>query len=413
MSNQHSSGRGLTRRDALKAGALTGAFALSGGATAFAGPRVGTRDVLLLIFLRGGMDGLSVVVPYQDDALYKVRPTLGVRRVDVDDLDGMFGLSRTAAALLPLYNAGDLAFVHAVGSLNPSRSHFEAMRRIEQAAIFGGSPGDGWLARHLNSTAPASPLATARGIAIDRTLPDSLKGGSNTIATQAMKNLRLGDPQATKAPRAAELRAMLQAAPSPDGPRGLTSLALLESLESIDFETRPVAANVTYPSHPFGRALYESATLIQSNVGVEAIEVDYGGWDHHTQAGPLSGSLSDHARTLSEGLGAFMTDLGPLTNSVTVMVMSEFGRRVDENGSNGFDHGRGGLAMVLGGDHVAGGRVYGDWPGLQPDQQDDKAVAVTTDLRNVIGEVLERRLQTASLGTVLPNFTPSYLGIVS
>lgn len=402
----------FSRRAALKAGALTGAFALSGGATALAAPRRSGRDVLVLVFLRGGADTLSLVVPYQDPDYHAVRPTLGIGASDVDDLDGTFGLCRTASALLPHYQAGELAIVQAVGSVHPTRSHFEAMWRIEQAAVSGGAVGDGWLARHLNATPAASSSATARALAVDKTLPDALRGSPETMAAQSLADLRLGGPQGTKAGRGALLRAMLRDTPAPDGPRGETSLELLEALDSVDFETRPVNGGAQYPAHPFGRALYETATLVQADVGVEAIEVDFGGWDHHTFAGPLSGDLADHARTLAEGLSAFRADLGTTMDRVTVMVMSEFGRRVDENGGGGFDHGRGGLAMVMGGAQVNGGQLYGSWPGLAPHQLDDEAIAVTTDIRDVIAEVLVKRMGTASLGAALPGHSPSFLGLV-
>ncbi len=403
----------LTRRDALRAGVLGGAVALASGARAFARPRGSARDTLVLVFLRGGADGLSVVVPYQDAHYHALRPNLGIGAADVTDLDGYFGLCRTASAMRPLYDAGRLAFVQAVGSLNPSRSHFEAMRRIEQAAVFGGSLEDGWMARHLNLTSPASSAATARGVAIDTTLPDAMKGSPTTMAVQALHQLRLGGPAATVPGRSDVLRTMLAQTPPPDGPRGETSLRFLEALDGVDFVGRPVPPGVTYPSGKFGSALFEAATLIQADVGVEAIEVDYGGWDHHGFSGPLDGNLGGKVRTLSEGLAALMADLGAAADRTTVLVMSEFGRRVDENGSSGFDHGRGGLAMVLGGAHVRGGQIFGSWPGLAPHQLDDDALAVTTDLRHVIGEILERRMGTADLGAVLPGYSPNYLGIVS
>lgn len=407
---------GLSRRDALKAGAAFGALSLSSGARAFAArPVPGTqRDVVVVVFLRGGADGLSIVVPTGDDRLYAERPTLGIREADTLPLNRLFGLSRIAAPLYPLFQSGELALMHAVGSLNPTRSHFEAMRRIEQAAIVGGTLPEGWLARHLQTTLPANPGANGRAIAIDRTLPASLQGSVDAIPITSLKDFELGGPMPTRSMRAARLAAMLEAAPAPDGPIGGTTLELLNTLDSIDFETRPVASGVNYPEGEFGRALYETATLIREDVGIEAIEVDSHKWDHHGDARPLTGRLATRLTDLSQGLAAFMEDLGPAKDRVTVMVMSEFGRRIDQNGSLGFDHGRGGIAMVLGGAHVKGNaKVHGTWPGLGVRQQDDKALAVTTDIRDIIGEILVKRMGTTDLATVLPGYTPNFHGLVT
>lgn len=404
--------RGLTRRDALRAAAVGGALTLTSGVRVHARPRSAARDTLVVVFLRGGADGLSIVVPYQDPHYHALRPTLGIGAADVSDLDGTFGLCRTAGALRPWYDAGQLAFVQAIGGVNPTRSHFEAMWRIEQAAVAGGNLGSGWLGRHLESTAPASPAATARGVAVGPTLPGALNGSPETMAVQCLGDLRLGGPAATVPARAAAMHAMLAATPPPDGPRGATSLRFLEALHGIDFAGRTPAGGAVYPASNFGRALHETATLILADLGVEAIEVDLGGWDHHRFSGPLDGALAGKVRTLSEGLAAFLTDLGPAADRTTVLVLSEFGRRVDENGSSGFDHGRGGLAMVLGGAHVRGGQVHGVWPGLAPHQLDDDALAVTTDVRDLFAELLVRRMGTADLSAVLPGHTPTPLGVV-
>lgn len=406
--------RGPSRRDVLRMGAAGGAIALSGGARVFASPAgPGGRDVLVFVFLRGGADGLSIVVPYQDADLYAFRPTLGVQQADVVDLDGFFGFNRVAQPLVDLYRAGNLAIVHAVGSLNPTRSHFEAMRRIEQGAIFGGTLPDGWLARHLRVTAPADPLATGRAVAVDRVLPTSMQGSPDAIPISRLSEFTLGGPASTRLARRARLESMLAAAPAPDGPLGSTTLGLIEAFDPLDFAGRPVGPGIAYPDSSFGRALYEAATVIKSGISIEAIEIDMGDWDHHGLVGPLNGRLATRLDDLARGLRAFMDDLGTDRDRVTLVCHSEFGRRVDENGSAGFDHGRGGIAMVLGGAHVHGGQVYGTWPGLSMAQQDDKALSVTTDIRHVIGEVLVRRLQTADLGAVLPGYTPGFLGLVS
>lgn len=404
---------GHSRRDLLRMGAAGGAFALASGARAAVRPLDSeANDTLVLIFLRGGMDGLSMLVPTVEDALYNERPTLGVRAANTLDLDGFFGLNETGSRLLPWYQSGNLAFVHAVGSPNPTRSHFEAQRRIEQAAITGGVLQSGWLARHLRDTAPAVPTSSGRAIAIDRTLPTVMQGGPSAIPIASLAEFELGGPIATRDARAARIEAMMNLAPAPDGPAGITNLATVAALGSLDFETRPIDSGVDYPSSKFGQSLYEAATLIKSGVPVEAIEVDSGGWDHHGLAAPLTGRFASRLNDLSSGLDAFMADLRNDADRVTVLVMSEFGRRVDENGSAGFDHGRGGVAMVLGGRHVNGGVVHRDWPGLSPADLDDGALQVTTDIRDIISEVLVKRMNTSDLSAALPGYTPNFLGLV-
>ncbi len=403
-----------SRRDVLRMGAAGGAFAMASGARAMARPQTGGgRDTLVLVFLRGGADALSMVVPTQEAALYAARPTLGVSAQNTTSLDGFFGLNEVGARLLPWYLSGNLAFVHAVGSPNPTRSHFEAMRRLEQGAMTGGVLQEGWLARHLRDTAPPTPTSSARAIAIDRTLPTVMQGGPAALPILTLAEFGLGGPPATRLARAGRLETMMNAAPLPDGPAGLTNLSTIEQLAPLDFGGRPLPPGVDYPPTKFGQSLYEAATLIKSGAPVEAIEVDSGGWDHHGFLGPLDGRFALRLRELSWGLDGLMSDLGGDADRVTIVVMSEFGRRVDENGSGGFDHGRGGVAMVLGGSHVNGGVVHSNWPGLEPADLDGKALAVTTDIRDVISEVLVKRMNTANLAVALPNYTPSFLGLVN
>lgn len=407
--------RAPSRRDVLRAGAAGGAIALSSGVRAVAAPAgSSSRDTLVLIFLRGGADALSIVVPYADADLYAFRPTLGVQQQDTVDLDGFFGLNAVASPLEPLFQSGNLAFVQAVGSVNPTRSHFEQMRRIEQGAFSGGTLREGWLARHLRTTPAADPTANGRALAIDRVLPTSMQGSPDAIPIKTLPTFGLAGPVGTRLARKARMEAMLDAAPAPDGPLGRTTLGLVDALDPLDFVSRPVASGVQYPDTEFGRALYETATLIKGGIPLEAIEVDMGDWDHHGLAGPVSGRLAERLDDLSRSLAAFMEDLSAAERDrVTVLAFSEFGRRVDENGSGGFDHGRGGMALVLGGSHVNGGQVHGTWPGLSLADQDDKAMAVTTDIRDVIGEILVRRMDSTSLSTVFPGYLPQFLGLVT
>ncbi|MEM1449944.1 MAG: DUF1501 domain-containing protein [Planctomycetota bacterium] len=400
-----------TRRDVLRFGACAGAVTLASGARAVAratGP--GPRDTLVVVFLRGGLDGLSLVVPYADGDYYAQRPATAVPQADTIDLDGFFGLNRAAAPLHPLFSSGRLAFVHTCGFPHPTRSHFEAMRRIEEAEASGGPVGSGWLARHLDATSPVG--SSGRAIAVDRTLPTSLQGGPATLPIPRMDEFRYGGPVATRAARVARLDAMYRAASEPDRGGGLTAQALLATFASIDFAGRVPAGGAVYPPGTFGAGLYEAATLIKSGVGMEAIEVDLGGWDDHSHTGPVSGDFAVRSAELADGLAAFLADLEGDADRTTVLVHSEFGRRVDENGSGGSDHGRAGVAMVLGGTQVLGGVVHRQWTGLATPQLDDGALPVHIDLRDVIGEILVDRLHTPDVASVLRGHVPTPLGLV-
>lgn len=403
-----------TRRDLLRAGAGCTAALMSSGARAFASGSLDSpaaRDTLVLVFLRGGMDGLSLFVPVGDADYYIQRPTLGVPAQRTINLDGFFGLNDAAAPLYPHFAAGELAVVHGCGIAHPTRSHFEAMRRMEEAHVGGGTFGSGWLARHLQATPPVQ-AGGGRAIAIDRTLPTAMQGGFASIPIPRLAEFGFSGPLATQVARANRLDAMYSRASQPDRGGGLTALDLASTVDAIDF-TRAPSGGAVYPSSSFGEGLYETATLIKAGTSVEAVEVDYGGWDDHSHEGPVGGFFAGRIHDLANGLSAFLTDLGPDAERTTVVVMSEFGRRVDENGAGGCDHGRGGAVMVLGGSHVNGGVVHRLWPGLQSQNLDDGALPVSIDIRHVMAEILTERMGTADLAAALPGFSPTPLGLVT
>jgi len=372
------------------------------------------RDVLVYIFLRGGIDSLSVVVPYGDGELYVQRPTLAVGPPGPGgalDLDGFFGLNPVAAPLLPAFAAGRLAFVHALGTNDHTRSHFDAFKKVEQ-----GVPGqplgivhDGWLARHLQLVPPlaSGPL---RGAALRSTLPITLTGAPRTLPVSVPAEFIFPGAQATKAARKAAIAAMYGPGPAPIGPAAIDTLGSIELLGGIDFDAPP-QHGASYPDTIFGRALQACATIVRADVGVEALQVDLDGFDHHNEEGPLDGDLALLLDELSHSLAAFDQDLGTLMDGVTLVAHSEFGRRVEENASLGADHGFAGMAFVLGG-HVNGGQVHGTWPGLTPAAQVDGDLAVTTDLRDVLGEVLAKRLAATDLATIFPGHVVQFPGVV-
>ncbi|WP_419190376.1 DUF1501 domain-containing protein [Saltatorellus ferox] len=366
----------------------------------------------MVIFLRGGMDGLSLVVPYGDDLYYKRRRRIAVPRSKVHDLDGYFGLNDAAGALLPLYESGRLAIAQLVGHVQASRSHFQSMRHIEEANAEIGTLGSGWIARHLAHT-PASGTGPARAIALQSTLPPALQGGPATVPVPSLASFGFRGPASGRSARMACLERMYASAPEPHRSSGVAALGLVHELAAIDFVHRKPAGGAEYPKGKFGRALYETASLIKSRTGVEVIEADFGGWDDHRDLGPTDGAFAARAHELSEALGAFMTDLGDDAERVTILVLSEFGRGAGMNGSGGTSHGRGGTALVLGGAHVQGGRIHGAWPGLGRDQLDNGAIQVTLDVRDLLSETLSHRLGTSNLDAVLPGHSPTPLGILS
>lgn len=398
----------FTRRTLLQA---AGAASLAGSAGCGGIQRRPPHDTLVLVFLRGGMDSLSLIVPHGDDAYYRARPKTGVPFAKVHDLDGYFGLSHVGSPLLPLYRSGHLALAPAVGHAVETRSHFQSMRHVEEAHTGSGSVGSGWVARHLNVT-PQSGAGPGRAIALKSTLPFSLQGGPATIPIPSLADFGFGGPEASRALRMACLQRMYRAAPEPDRSSGMAALGLVHELAAIDFVDRTPDGGAEYPEGKLGRALFEAASLIKGRSGVEVIEADSGDWDDHKATGPLDGAFAARMNGLAQALNAFMTDLGAEADRVTTLVMSEFGRTLLENGSGGTAHGRGGLAMVLGGSHVLGGQLHGEWPGLTDELLDDGAIRVTMDMRDVMAEVLEKRLHTADLDSVLMGHTPSIPGLL-
>lgn len=377
-----------------------------------ADPHVGPRgDVLVNIFLRGGADGLSIVVPHGDDAYYDERPTLAVPRPDHGsqgkraalDVDGFFGLHPALAPLMPALENGHLAAAHAVGSPDDSRSHFQAMTRMEQAA-FGGGAYSGWLARHLATLDTGSDSAL-RAVAIGEMVPTALSG---TRAT-AMTSL---DAYTLHAPdEATRLLASLYA--SAEGPMAQAAQRTFDTLAALDLEGRTPYTTTPYPESDFGQAMRAVAELIHRDIGVEVASVDLGGWDTHAGQGTHEGHLSTLLTELAEGLAAFYTDMGPQMDGITVVIMSEFGRRVRENAAFGTDHGHGSVMMVMGGG-LQGAQVIAEWPGLHPEQQTGPGdLRITTDYRHILAEITTRRLNNPRIDEIFPGFSAQPVDLVT
>jgi uncharacterized protein (DUF1501 family) len=376
------------------------------------------KKILVAIFQRGAADGLNIVVPHGEKAYYALRPTIAIPRPTDDpakkgdaaiDLDGSFGLHPTLAPLKSLYDQKHLAIVDAAGSPDPTRSHFDAQDYMES-----GTPGlkatqDGWMNRALPKVqGKCSPV---RAVALGQTLPRAMRGTQPAIALQSIESFQVRDAEAAK-----QFESMYAAAKDP-----LIQAAAKETfeamtmLQAIQRQGYTPVAGAEYPRGRFGQSLQQIAQLIKSDVGVEMAFADIGGWDHHTNEfaqRPTEGQLPNLLREFGGSLAAFWKDMGDRMQDIVVVTMSEFGRTAHENGNRGTDHGHANCMFVMGGD-VRGGKVYGKWPGLEREQlYEGRDLALTTDFRDVLGEMVARHLGNPAVKGVFPGYNPKFLGIL-
>ncbi len=366
---------------------------------------VGPRgDVFVCIFMRGGADALNIIVPHGESRYYEQRPNIAIPRPDdrqqarTIDLDGFFGLHPSLERLKDIYAQQELGIVHAVGAPDETRSHFAAQHLTESGVSHDNS---GWLARHLStlSSGDASPL---RAVSVGSMLPASLFGADAVVVRSLnMHRLRVGKHAADRIGQS--LQTMYsQAEPLLAQPaqHTLATLDLIRKAQTHRQQRNPDR----YSNHPFARALRSVADLISAEVGVEVATVDMGGWDTHAAQGGTDGVMARQLSLFAETLAAFYEDIAQFRHKVTVVVMSEFGRRLAENGSKGTDHGHGGMMMLLGGG-IQGGQVVSDWPGLEPEQLSGPGdLSITIDYRDILGEILQKRLRNTHLDVVFPNY---------
>ena len=395
-----------SRREILTGFGVLGAAAVAAPRLAFAAsPAPG--DVLVTVFLRGGMDGLSAVAPYTETAYHAARPYLRVPSEKVLRLDGRFGFHPALKALLPLYARRDLAVVHAVGSPVLNRSHFDMQQMIERGTPGSRTSPSGWLGRHLAGRPGSSSF---RAVALGNSVQASLYGPVAPVALRSIKEFTV---RAAKDDKVAiettldRLYAGLGHGMATHAGTTLAAIRRLRPLAATDYKPR---AGVVYPKTSFGSHMSEVARLVKARVGLEAACVDFHGWDTHSKQGSWKdGPVTALLGELAAGLAAFYNDLGGL-QGITVVVMSEFGRRVDENGSGGTDHGNGGVMFVLGGG-IRGGRVYGSWPSVAKSTLLHGDLRPTTDYRDVLADVLYHRMHNRALGTVFPGLRPRFPGL--
>ena len=388
---------------------------------AFAPAQTAPRgDVLVCIFLRGAADALNMVVPHAEDAYYLSRPTLAIPRPDALkaesafralDLDGFFGLHPSLAPLHEIWQADDLAIVHAVGAPDESRSHFKAMELMERGVDHKTGPASGWLGRHL-ATWDAGNHSPLRAVSVGEMVAHSLRGPVPATALRSIADFHLGDDPRAIAEMQSAL-AVLYGIGDPLDPFAAEAMQTLEAVGAIDPATyRPRGGN-RYPEDESGMGLKQVAMLVKAEVGLEVACLDVGGWDTHIAQGGSEGPMALLLDSLAQGLRAFYLDLVDHASSLTVVVMSEFGRRVRENGGLGTDHGHGGAMLLLGG-HMAGGVVHTQWPGLERDHLVGPGdLAVTTDYRDVLGEIILRRLNNPNLTAIFPDYSPTFRGVVT
>lgn len=385
-----------TRRFFLKNSAL----ALFGVGTApgwlaRAASGAGRKKVLVAVLQRGAADGLNIVVPHGDPHYAGLRPTIGIPQTDVLDLDGLFGLHPELAPLRPLYASKQLAIVHAAGSPDATRSHFDAQDYMESGTPGLKSTRDGWMNRALVRETNPSPV---RAVSAGGNLAKTLRGPQAAVAIGNLNDFQVRDRR-----MAPEFQAMY--AQAPDSRLRTEGRETFEALRIIDSVRRahPEPENgAVYPRGRLGQSLRQVAALIQSDVGLEAAFADMGGWDHHTNEAP---QMQNQLREFGQALAAFHRDLGDRMEDVVVVTMSEFGRTARENGSRGTDHGHANVMFAFGGG-VRGGRVLGRWPGLGPEQlHEGRDLAVTTDFRAVLGELVATHLGRTDLQAVFPGFT--------
>ena len=371
------------------------------------------KNQLVVLFQRGAADGLNIVVPFGESNYYRLRPSIAIpqpKRGGGDaaiDLDGFFGLHPSLAPLEPLFHKNQLAIVHAAGSPDPTRSHFDAQDFMESGTPGLKSTEDGWLNRTLE-TIPEENSSPFRAVAMGPNLPRMLHGSAPAIALPDLKQFKVmsqapGMNQMVEGGFEAMYAQSVDHALHGTGAETFEAIDLLRKADPAKYQAENGAQ---YPTSRLGQSLQQIGQLLKANIGVEVLFVDCGGWDNHVNEGGVQGQLSNLLKDLGSGLAAFHQDMGDRMQDIVVVTMSEFGRTAKENGNRGTDHGHANCMFLMGGD-VRGGQVYGKWPGLNDHQLNEgRDLALTTDFRSVVGEVLSKHIGVGAkeLSTVFPGF---------
>ena len=371
----------------------------------------GRRKTLIAIFQRGAVDGLNMVVPHGEKNYYALRPSIAVARPgkgaageSAIDLDGFFGLHPALAGFKPMWDAKRLAIVHAAGSPDNTRSHFDAQDYMEAGTPGIKSTPDGWLNRYLQARVDpqASPF---RGVAMAQNLPRAMQGRAPALAISNLADFSIRAGQSSQAVQGGFEDIYEQAAGDALQGTGKETFEAIAFLKQVNPAQYKPENGAQYPRTRFGNALLQIAQLVKAGVGLEVAFTDMGGWDTHVNEGGARGQLAARLTEFAGGINALYTDLGARRmDDVVVLTMSEFGRTVGENGNRGTDHGHANAMFIIGG-ATRGGKVYGQWPGLDADKLHDRRdLALTTDFRDVFGEVALKHLGNADLKRVFPGY---------
>jgi uncharacterized protein (DUF1501 family) len=428
----------FSRRYFLKQGgvALVGMSAMPAFLQrAAAATPISGKKQLVVLFQRGAADGLNIVVPYGEPNYYRMRPTIAIpqprqggrgsgfalanpesNNEAAVDLDGFFGLHPSLAPLAPLFHQRQLAIVHAAGSPDPTRSHFDAQDFMESGTPGVKATDDGWLNRAIEAV-PEEHASPFRAVAMGPILPLTLRGQAPAIALANVNQFHMmaGNPAINQVLEGGFEAMYAQTVDQVLRGTGTETFEAIDMLRKADPEKYQPENGAEYPRSRVGRNLQQIGQLLKADIGVETLFLDCGGWDNHVNEGGVQGQLSNLLRDLGQSLAAFHQDMGERMENIVFVSMSEFGRTARENGNRGTDHGHANCMFVMGGE-VNGGRVYGKWPGLEDQQlNQDRDLALTTDFRLVLSEILDRHIGVPDLQPVFPGFhanPQSYLGLV-
>ena len=364
------------------------------------------KKVLVAVFQRGAVDGLNVVVPYAEKSYYTLRPTIAIPADRVVNLDGFFGLHPALAPLKPIFDANRLAIVQAVGSPDPTRSHFDAQDYMESGTPGRKATTDGWLNRALPTLGDAKK-SPVRAVSLGPSLSRAVRGHNDAVAINNLNEFKVqeaGGAATFESMYASTLDTMLNGT-------GRETFDAVKLMQSIQAQPYTPANGAKYPGGRLGQSLMQIARLIKADVGLEVAFTDVGGWDTHVNE---VGQLANLLGNFGQALAAFYQDLGDCIEDVAVVTMSEFGRTAKENGNRGTDHGHANVMFAFGG-AIRGGKVHGEWPGLAPEQlYENRDLALTTDFRDVLGELVVKHLGNGQLAGVFPGYTqPKFRGLIA